>query len=344
MTSSSAGADPDAFAALQSLAETLAIPVVGAPGSSCANFPYDDPLWLGVGAYQHLENADLVLLIGGRTPWYPPSKRRTSGRIISLNEHPIKGWLTYQNLQADEYVEGDLAPTLGVLTEAIRRLGIDDVAVNARLAKSRGLHDLLCTEIQNERTAALARSNLNVAAICEIMTHSMPLDTIYVEETITHSALLKRHLPLNSSQSYFRNSGGGLGQGLGISLGIKLAARDRPVAFFVGDGSMLYNPIIQALGASKEYDLPILVVVLNNGGYASMKGGQQLFYPDGAASKRGFEHGVTINAPAFEDLGSHFGFFGESVRVQLKDARAKGCSPTWPTGRPRTIPTATSRG
>ena len=33
---------------------------------------------------------------------------------------------------------------------------------------------------------------------------------------------------------------------------------------FVGDGSFLYNPVIQALGASKTYNIPILIVVCNN--------------------------------------------------------------------------------
>ena len=71
------GVDPRAFEALAKLADLLAIPVIGAPGANFANFPYDNPLWLGVGAYQHLESSDLVLLAGGRTPWTPPSSRRT---------------------------------------------------------------------------------------------------------------------------------------------------------------------------------------------------------------------------------------------------------------------------
>jgi acetolactate synthase-1/2/3 large subunit len=96
---------------------------------------------------------------------------------------------------------------------------------------------------------------------------------------------------------------------------------------------MLYNPIIQAFGASKNYELPLLIIVLNNGSYASMKGGHQLFYPDGIASRQGYEFGVKIDAPPFDELGTPFGFFGarvasadefESAFMQATSEVAKG--------------------
>ena len=305
--------DVASFDALVTLADALAIPVVGSPSASCANFPYDHPLWLGVGAYQHLERADLVLLIGGRTPWYPPSRRRTSGRIVALNEHPIKDWLIYQTLQADAYLEGDVAATLSLLTDEIGKTGVDDTMVEERRQKWRDLHDRHCADIRKQQLAARSGNLLNVPAICNIMAEAMPPEAIYVEETITHAIPLRQHLPLNRSQSFFRHNGGGLGQGLGMSLGIKLAAPERPVVVFVGDGSMLYNPIVQAFGLSKQYELPLLIVVLNNSSYASMKRGHQQFYPDGVASRQGHDFGVKIDAPPFDELGAPFGFFGATV-------------------------------
>ena len=91
----------------------------------------------------------------------------------------------------------------------------------------------------------------------------------YVEETITHSGILQQHLPWSQPRSFFR-AGGGLGQGLGTALGVKPGAANRPVAALIGDGSFLYNPVVQALGAAKGNDLPILIVVCNNGQYRAM--------------------------------------------------------------------------
>ena len=75
---------------------------------------------------------------------------------------------------------------------------------------------------------------------------TMPAEAIYVDETITHSPLIRQHLPHTMPQSFFRGSGG-LGQGIGTALGIKLAARRQPVVLLIGDGSFLYNPIVQAV-------------------------------------------------------------------------------------------------
>ena len=48
------------------------IPVTWGRGTNFCNFPTDHPLYLGVASYKHLKDADLVLLVGGRAPWYPP--------------------------------------------------------------------------------------------------------------------------------------------------------------------------------------------------------------------------------------------------------------------------------
>ena len=157
----------------------------------------------------------------------------------------------------------------------------------------------------------------------------MPENGIYVDETITHSALLRQFLPQRSSQCFFRGSGG-LGQGIGTALGIKLAVPERPVALLVGDGSFLYNPIIQGLGASKRYGLPILIIVLNNKKYEAMRNGHLHHYPDGAAANTNLHYGVSIDGPDYAQLGTHFGFHGVRVeeRGELENALASALAAT----------------
>jgi len=148
----------------------------------------------------------------------------------------------------------------------------------------------------------------------------MPADTIYVDETITHSSLLRQHLPQTKPQSFFRGSGG-LGQGIGTALGIKLAAQERPVALLVGDGSFLYNPIIQALGASKRHKLPIIIIILNNQKYEAMRMGHVHHYPKGVSASKNLHYGVAIDGPDYEQFGGHFGFHGRRIE-KLADLKA----------------------
>jgi acetolactate synthase-1/2/3 large subunit len=123
---------------------------------------------------------------------------------------------------------------------------------------------------------------------------------------------VRRHLDVARPQSYFRTFGG-LGQGLGTALGVKLAAQGRPVVLVTGDGGFLYNPIVQALGAAKAHDLPILVVVFNNARYEAMRQGHVHHYPAGVSVGADLFHGVHIAGPDYSEFAKPFDAWGRKV-------------------------------
>ena len=316
-----AGRDPKAFSALVELADLLAIAVINGRVNAYANFPTNHPLYLGMGRYKALDDADLVLLVGARAPWYPPRRRPTSGKIVAIHDNPLKGHMVYQNLHADFYLEGDTAQSLKLLTTATKSMKVDAGAVRTRRQRWAREHENYVTGLRAERDKAHNGSDIDPLALVGALGDVMPADTIYVDETITHSAMLRQHLPMTMPHSFFRGAGG-LGQGIGTALGIKLASRERPVVLLVGDGSFLYNPIIQALGASKRHELPIAIVIFNNKKYAAMRQGHVHHYPDGASASENLHYGVTIDGPNYEQLGGHFGFHGQRVEKvgELNDA------------------------
>ena len=63
--------------------------------------------------------------MNSKAPWYPPSKRATTGTIVAISENPLKGTMVYQNLQADGYVEGDVAVTLKSGEFAAYRISVE---------------------------------------------------------------------------------------------------------------------------------------------------------------------------------------------------------------------------
>ena len=294
-------------------------------GSNFCNFPTDHPLYLGVANYKHLADADLVLLVGGRVPWYPPHQRPTKGKIVSINENQFKGHMIYQQLHADLYLEGDIAASLEALTAAARAAKVDTEAVKQRRAKWTREHESFVAGLKAERAKANGNGKaIDPLTLIDTLAEVMPADTIYVDETIMHGPVLRQHLPFTKPHSFFRGFGG-LGQGTGIALGMKLAAPERPVALLIGDGGFLYNPVIQALGASKQHNLPILIVVFNNKGYMAMQKGHVHHYPDGAAESAKIHLGSKLNGPDYAELGSHFGLHGERVEdpAKLKPALQK---------------------
>ncbi len=321
-----AGRDPEAFRALVELAEGLAIPVVNGRASVYTNFPKSSPMWMGYSNFDLLADSDLILLISGKAPWYPPSNRPGVGKIVAISENPLKMQLAYQVLGADHYLEGDVASALRLLARATG--AADKAAVEARRAKWTGEHSKLLGRLEAEAKRALEGEALDCVALAAIAAEVLPADFIVCDETITHMPRMRAHLPFNHPQSFFRVTGGALGQGIGAALGTKLAARDRQVALFIGDGSFLYNPIIQAFGASKAYDLPITIVVCNNRRYEAMRKGHVLYYQDGVADTTKTHFGVYIDGPEYERLGDQFGFFGAKaanaaeLRQAFRDAFA----------------------
>jgi len=76
--------------------------------------------------------------------------------------------------------------------------------------------------------------------------------------------------------------------------------------------------VIQALGASKQHGLPILIVIFNNKKYLAMEKGHVHHYPDGVAEGMHMHLGSRLNGLDYETLGAQFGFHGERVEQPEK--------------------------
>ncbi len=112
----SAGRDAEGFAALLELADLLAIPVVEPQSAVCANFPRTHPLHQGGDLAALAADADLVVLLGCRAPWYPPSAKPGSATVLVIDEAAHRPYMAYQVLTADRYVSGATALTLRAIS------------------------------------------------------------------------------------------------------------------------------------------------------------------------------------------------------------------------------------
>src|SRR5262249_7008072 len=133
------------------------------------------------------------------------------------------------------------------------------------------------------------------------------------DETTMHLPVHREHLVLGGPQCYFAMRSG-LGQGLGVALGVKLARRDTMVVSLIGDGALLYNPTLPALGFARDEKLPILIVIYNNRGYRAMRDSQLGYYPHGLGAQRREFYGEPVNELAYEALAKSFDGFG--IRVE----------------------------
>lgn len=307
-----AGKEVQGFANLVELSELLAVLVIeSAP--ACSNFPKSHPLHLGFEGGPYFEPADLVLVVSSRAPWYPPSAGPRHATVVVMGENPIKGQMVYQNLLADQYLEGDLTLGLGLLIEALRSHARESRSeIQERRKHWEAEHQKLQAGYRSAEAAARAKRTIDPVWLCAAISEVMPPDTIYAEETTSHRGAIWRHIRWERPHSYLHPSGG-LGQGLGLAQGAKLARPDQPVVALTGDGGLLYNPVTQSFGVAREANLPFLTIVFNNGNYEGMRRNHLHYYPDGAAAASGIFHGVRKTGPDYARLVEPFGGYGERV-------------------------------
>jgi thiamine pyrophosphate-dependent acetolactate synthase large subunit-like protein len=313
-----AGREDGGFEALVAFAEAWNIPVVEPDSAVCGNFPRTHPLHAGSDIGPWMDEADLILLVNCRVPFYPPSRKPSKAKIVVIDQVPQRPHVVYQVLFADVYLEGNVANTLRQLAK--RAKDLDGTAVAARRAAQEERFAaeqaaIAAAESRAEQPTDAGRAEgvdpvLVAAALRRLLDGK---DGIVVDETITHSRTVKRHLKTAAPDSYFYVQGG-LGQGIAVALGAKLAAEDRPVVFTVGDGAFTYNPVIPSYDASKAYGLPVLIVVFNNRVYKSMNLNHRRFYPEGAAAETGEWLGTDLHRlPRLAQFAEPFGMHTETV-------------------------------
>lgn len=166
------------------------------------------------------------------------------------------------------------------------------------------------------------------------LSRHLPQDAIVANGAGNYTAWVHRYFCYKGFRTCLAPTAGSMGYGLPAAIAAKLVAPARQVVCFAGDGCFLMNG--QELATAVQYDLPLVVIVANNGMYGTIRMHQERHYPgrvlgtelrnpDFAAFARSFgAHGETVAAtqdfmPAFERAASA----GRPALIELKiDAEA----------------------
>jgi acetolactate synthase-1/2/3 large subunit len=310
-TASISGAGPEVLA----LAEALAAPVVNTLGAH-GLIPTRHRLACGVlGTYsgppanQVVHGADLVLFIGCDTGdlvthgWNFPAR---GAKTVQIDADPCELGRNYANTIG---VCGDPKATAAKLLAAIGKPKRDTTYADESAAIKKAWREGMA-----ERYASNARPML-VDRLCAEIDRALPDDGVLVADTGYSGIWTGNCIDLNGrGQSYLR-AAGSLGWSFPASLGAKLAAGDRKVVCFTGDGALYYH--IGDLETQRRRGINTVTVVNNNSGfgqgwpnYLRMVGGRKgnademlRFGPtDFAAIARSFGiEGIRVEDPA--DVG-----------------------------------------
>jgi acetolactate synthase-1/2/3 large subunit len=146
-------------------------------------------------------------------------------------------------------------------------------------------------------------SPINPYVALETVFASMPEDALVVAGDGWAGVGTAQTVRIRGNQRAYSNSGvGSMGHGFPAALGAALSSPGRPVICIDGDGSLQMN--IQELQTAIHYRLPVRLVVLDNGGYHSIRQTQERFFPDGLV---GFDAASGVSFPDIARIATAYG-------------------------------------
>ena len=295
---------------LVELAESLGATVFHEPMYDAVDFPATHPLSAGmlppVDALirEKLSGHDVVFLVGSHAfsaHYYTdatPIPERT--QILQLDEDRAE---LGRNYPAKVALHGGIGPTVRAITGIVSGRCPE---AEARIEAAKQDH------AKAPATAPTSNGErMDPAAAADALVAGLPDGTIMLEEAITTGLEVRRAFAASRPGSYHHSVGGALGWALGAGIGVKMARPDDPVVSVVGDGTAMYT--IQGLWSAAHYDVPLVLVVMNNREYAACKRGIDRVVAGGGDRYVGMD----LTDPEIDFIG-----LGRSLGVETSSAES----------------------
>ena len=154
---------------------------------------------------------------------------------------------------------------------------------------------------------------LDLAQCLAIARASLPPDTIVCNGAGNFSGWWHRYWPYAGYPSQLAPTAGAMGYGLPAAVAGALRFPDRCVVAVAGDGDFLMNA--QELATAAQYGCNLLVVVIDNGSYGTIRMHQERTYPERVAA-------TDLANPDFAALGAAFGAWTRRVETTAEFAAA----------------------
>ena len=248
---------------------------------------------------KRVQEADLVLLVGGRFSEVPsqgytlldiPVPRQT---LVHVHPDPDELGRVYR---ADLPIH---ASPVAFAQAAAALPAPDHVAWHAWTEQARADY-LQWTDASDIRIPG----PLQMGEVMQHLEQVLPADTIMCNGAGNFAIWVHRFWPFRHYASQLAPTCGSMGYGLPAAVGAKRLWPDRSVVVFAGDGDFLMHG--QELATAVQYKLPILIILLDNGMYGTIRMHQERSYPARVVATQ-------LQNPDFAAYAQAFGAHGERV-------------------------------
>ncbi len=285
-------------------------------GATCLNIAHDSPCYLGVTAAAAVPKADVGLMVDVDVPWIPSDTRENPASCwIHVDVDAIKEKTPMWGFPSDLRIQGDSSVILAQVLEDLRRR-----ATPAFLDVARRRMETIRRESE-VRTASLAKlaaskgepGQIDVNHLCAELGRALSPKDIVFNEGIRSAPAIFNQIMRTVPGSLFGMPGSALGYSGGAALGAKLARPDSLAVQICGDGSFYQSTPETVYAVSRQYGLPIMTVVIDNGGWAAVKESTLRMYPSGEASAAAQFESRLAPGVDFSKIAESTGGYGAKV-------------------------------
>lgn len=156
------------------------------------------------------------------------------------------------------------------------------------------------------------QSGVNLAAVVSHLAKRLPPDAIVSNGAGNYTIWVHRFFKYRRLGTELAPTSGAMGYGFPASIAAKLRYPERISVCFAGDGCFLMYP--QELATALQYHAAVVVLVVNNGMYGTIRMHQERRFP-------GRVSGTELLTPDYVALANSFGAYAE--RIESTDAFAE---------------------
>lgn len=257
---------------------------------------------LGLGAnpdlLDYLRQADLIVLLGGRLPEVPSQSYTLLGIPQAgtplIHVHPDSAELNrvYQADLAINSTPRDFVRALAQDPPAPRQAGPALQAMRQSYLR------------WSDPSGIRVPGALQMGRIMAHLADTLPAHAILCNGAGNYATWVHRFHPFQRYGTQLAPTSGSMGYGLPAAVAAKRLQPDTPVLCFAGDGCFMMHG--QEFATAVQYGLLIVVIVIDNGMYGTIRMHQERQYP-------GRESATALRNPDFAALAQAYGGWGETV-------------------------------
>jgi acetolactate synthase-1/2/3 large subunit len=289
-------------------------------------YPSPDPMFLGmlgmhgtIEANMAMQHCDVLLAVGARfddrVVGNPKHFAKEAHRIIHIDVDPSS---ISKRVRVDVPIVGEVGQVLDEIIKLIKagKEKPDQQAIKAWWAQIELWRSQDC--LKYDRGASVIKPQFVVEKLYEV-TEGQAYVTSDVGQ---HQMWAAQYYKFDKPRRWINSGGlGTMGFGLPAAMGVQKAHPDAVVACITGEGSIQMN--IQELSTCKEWNLPLKIILLNNGYLGMVRQWQEFFYEERYAES------YMTSLPDFVKLAEAYGHVGmtiekpEDVEPALREAFGK---------------------